>query len=139
MDWIEFTVDGAVVPKGRPRVTTINGHTHAYTPSKTKEYEQKVKDAYKGNKTFFDGEYLTVMIHAYYPMPKSASEKQKDLMRIGEIRPTKRPDLDNVAKTICDALNGVAYKDDSQIVRLVISKWYAEFPRVVVSIKEVGW
>ena len=54
-----------------------------------------------------------------------------------EISPTIKPDTDNIAKSILDSLNGIAYKDDKQIIRLTVEKWYAEVPNVTVEIKEV--
>ena len=55
-------------------------------------------------------------------------------MLSGIIFPTKKPDLDNIAKIICDALNGFAYADDSRIVSMMINKEYGENPGVHVSI-----
>ena len=52
----------------------------------------------------------------------------------GELRPTKKPDCDNIAKVILDALNGIAYHDDSQVVELVVHKHYAETTRVNVTL-----
>ena len=57
-------------------------------------------------------------------------------MSFGLISPTKKPDLDNIAKAILDSLNGIAYKDDSQIVSLLISKKYSDRPRVEIALKE---
>jgi Holliday junction resolvase RusA-like endonuclease len=53
------------------------------------------------------------------------------------IRPTKKPDVDNIAKSIQDALNKVLYRDDSQIVLLIVGKRYADVPRVEVSITKI--
>ena len=57
-------------------------------------------------------------------------------MDFGIIRPTKKPDLDNIAKAVLDSLNGIAYKDDSQIVSMVVSKKYSNRPRVEITLKE---
>lgn len=136
---VEFTVEGMVKPKERPRTRQINGHIQTYTPKGTREYELRVKAAYPGFKTFTDGEYLSVHIDAYYPIPKSTSNANRVLMLSGRVRPTKRPDLDNIAKSICDALNGVAYKDDSQIVKLTVAKYYSDVARAEIRISEVNW
>ena len=53
------------------------------------------------------------------------------------IRPIKKPDMDNVIKMVADALNQVAYKDDTQIVDCQVRKFYSEEPRVEVIIREV--
>ena len=54
-----------------------------------------------------------------------------------EIYPTTKPDTDNIAKSILDSLNGIAYKDDKQIVSLKVDKYYTEIPSVSVWISEV--
>lgn len=119
---VKFTIPGVPVPKARPRV--VRGH--AFTPKKTKDYETLVKDVY--NLTV--GEYLgdsaiVATIDLYFPIPESYSKSKKRRIADGEIKHTKRPDVDNCAKAILDALNEVAYKDDAQIVESHITKHYA--------------
>lgn len=119
---VKFTIPGIPVPKARPRV--VKGHT--YTPKKTKDYETLVKDVY----ALTVGEYLgdsaiVATIDLYFPIPESYSKSKKRRIADGEIKHTKRPDVDNCAKAILDALNEVAYKDDSQIVESRITKHYA--------------
>ena len=77
-------------------------------------------------------------ILAYYGIPKSESKKKKALMRQNEIRPTKRPDADNVVKLVADALNQVAYRDDTQIVDCQVRKFYSDNPRLEVLIQRIG-
>jgi Holliday junction resolvase RusA-like endonuclease len=76
-------------------------------------------------------------IAAYYTIPKSASKKKRLLMEKGEIRPTKKPDIDNVVKVYADALNEIAYHDDTQIVSLVCEKYYSGEPRVEVRLESI--
>ena len=76
-------------------------------------------------------------IRAYYSIPASASKKRQAAMEAGEIRPVKKPDADNVCKVICDSLNGVAYRDDTQIVDCMVRKFYGEVPRVLVTIEDI--
>lgn len=132
---VDFVIDGEPVAKGRPRFT-MSGR--AYTPKKTADYEKKVKKSYSGE-PFPEGVPLSVHIDAYFQIPKSASKKRHEGMRSGSIRPMKTPDADNVAKSICDALNGAAYSDDKQVVRLTVEKWYSDVPRAEVRITEVKW
>lgn len=80
---------------------------------------------------------LEVHIIAYYEIPKSTSKKKKQEMLEDKIRPTIKPDTDNIAKSILDSLNGIAYKDDKQVVDLRVRKQYAEVPSVSVWISEV--
>jgi len=126
---MKFTIPGEPVGKGRPRVTKWG----AYTPEKTVLYENLVKTCYDGK--LHEGE-LIMSVEAYYQIPKSTSKRTAELMRLETIRPTKKPDCDNVLKIIADALNGIAYKDDSQIVDARVQKFYSDNPRVEVVIEE---
>jgi Holliday junction resolvase RusA-like endonuclease len=129
-----FEVLGKPQGKARPRFTR-GGHT--YTPTATALYEKAVTRAFLQAKgVILDGEVRAV-ITAYYPIPKSTSKKKKDEMLSGIVRPTKKPDCDNIAKIILDALNKVAYKDDSQVVELVVNKMYGDTAKVVVKLEEV--
>ena len=136
----EFTIYGSPQGKGRPRFSTIGGHVHTRTPDQTVIYENLVKTEYEiqCGKQFPDNAMLDVRVFAYYDIPKSVSKKKRQAMLDRKIRPTKKPDWDNIGKIICDSLNGVAYRDDAQIVDSMVRKFYSETPRVVVSIREVG-
>lgn len=130
-----FTVTGKPIGKQRPRVTRHG----TYTPKETKDYEKAVQWAYmmQCQGAMFPDVSLMVTIDAYFPIPKSASKKKHERMRDGLIRPKVKPDADNVAKAICDALNGQAYHDDAQICALYVRKWYDENPRCEVQIRTV--
>lgn len=131
---MKFTIDGAPTGKARPRVV----NRHAFTPEKTVLYENLVKICYQQAGGTYSEKPLLMRIVAVYDIPKSASRKAAEQMRGGEIRPCKKPDIDNVCKVILDALNGVAYKDDTQVVELNIVKQYGEQARVEVEIDEVS-
>ena len=94
-------------------------------------------EAAKG-KMFPEGAMLDVRIIAYYEIPKSTSKKKRREMLEHRIRPTKKPDWDNIGKIVCDSLNLVAYHDDSAVVDAQVRKFYSETPRVDVMIKVVG-
>ena len=135
-----FEVPGTPRGKQRPRVVRQNGRTISFTPDQTVQYENLVRWCYKtaeNSKRFPDDMPLKVIINAYYEIPKSASKKKRAQMLDGELRPTKKPDADNIAKIICDALNGIAYRDDAQVVTCIIQKWYSEEPSVSVEIEEI--
>lgn len=135
---IEFTIPGEPTGKARPRITR-NGR--AYTPGKTVNYENWVKWIYQtevGDKKFEDDAQIEIRAKALMAIPKSASKKKRQIMLEGGIRPTKRPDLDNILKIICDALNGVAYHDDASIVYAAIEKMYSETPCVKVWLNDIG-
>lgn len=131
----EFVIHAEPIGKARPRVTRFG----AYTPKKTKQYEDLVKAEYISQclGTDFGDSALEITVIAIYPIPKSASKAKHEKMLAGEIRPTKKPDYDNICKAICDALNGLAYKDDAQIVDAHCHKYYGEIPMVKVTIEEV--
>lgn len=141
MQTVRFTVPGP--PKGKARARTVKGRggqTFSYTPEGTVLYENLIKTCYlqqPNNMIFNDGQPLKVVVQAFYDIPKSYSKKKRQQMISGEIRPTKKPDIDNIAKCILDALNKVAYRDDTQVIELVMKKAYAEIPRVEVEIKEI--
>lgn len=139
MTEIHFTVPGP--PKGKARARTVHtgGHTFSYTPEGTVLYENLVKTCFYQTKAqpFNADEELRANIIAYYPIAKSASKKKRQQMLAGLIWPTKKPDLDNVIKSILDALNKVAYHDDTQIVSLSVEKFYSDSPRVEVAISSI--
>lgn len=138
---IQFVIPGPPQGKARPRVVRAkNGASMTYTPDKTVAYEELVRLRFKAAAQgfrFSDGVQLAMQITAYYPVPKSTSKRVRAEMIAGTIRPTKKPDCDNVIKIICDALNELAYKDDAQITLIQMAKYYAEVPRTVVKIMEV--
>lgn len=138
---VEFVVLGSPHGKGRPQFSTYNGKVTARTPQKTVIYENLVKMEYRmqcSGKKFPDDAMLEVEIFAYYDIPKSASKKKQQAMRDGLLRPMKKPDFDNVGKSICDSLNGIAYHDDVQVVDAIIHKYYSDEPRTVVKIRQLG-
>lgn len=130
-----FNIPGKIQAKQRPR---FNGK-FAYTPKETVNYENWVKacylEKYRNEKPFEKA--LEVNIIAFFEIPKSVSKKKKEQMLNNEIYPTTKPDTDNIAKSILDSLNGIAYLDDKQVVDLRVRKQYAEVPSVSVWISEV--
>jgi len=116
-----FSVPGAPVSKARPRVTKAG---HAFTPKKTRNYEALVKmcaaQAMKGKRPT-DGP-VAMEIVAVFPRPVTWPKWKQQLADIGEIAHTKKPDEDNIGKSVSDALNGVVYLDDAQVVRKEVVK-----------------
>lgn len=131
-------------PKERPRATVIGGHARIYTPKTTEDYEKKIRAAWtKANGSDPITGPVLVRIHVGMPIPKSTPKGNKALMLNRQLRPVTKPDIDNLAKSILDAINGIAYKDDNQIVDLLARKYYAEVPFIRVMVedwtpKEVG-
>ena len=139
----EFFVPGPPVAKQRARTVTRSAHgplpfARTYTPAKTENYQAFVRGcALVGIRAPIDGP-ITVWLEVRLAVPGSWSEKRKRRAHGGLIAATKRPDLDNVAKSILDAVNGLAWRDDAQIVGLHVTKEYAALPGVLVRIFESG-
>ena len=135
--YVSFDVLGEPSGKGRPKFTTIQGHARAITPKATVTYENLIRVEYRrqcGTKRFDDDAMIGMKVTAYYSIPKSVSKKKRDEMINGIIRPTKKPDYDNIAKVVSDALNEVAYRDDKNIVDCVVQKFYSEKPRLEIQL-----
>jgi Holliday junction resolvase RusA-like endonuclease len=135
-----FTIIGEPMGKQRPKFSRAGSFVKTYTPEATANYEQWVKLSYmqqRGDTAIIDDKEIAVTITAYFKIPASVSKKKAEQMRLGYIRPTKKPDFDNITKIICDALNGLAYKDDAAIVSAIVEKYYAtdDEPKVIVEIK----
>jgi Holliday junction resolvase RusA-like endonuclease len=132
---VVFTVPGAPASKGRPRFDRRTGR--AYTPETTVTAEnwirwhatQEVEDPFTGA--------LVVVIAAHFPIPKSWPKSKKADAANGYLRPTTGKDADNIAKACCDAMNGVAYIDDAQIVELHVTKRYSDEPSTIITIREL--
>ena len=138
---IKFSVPGQPFGKQRPKFSRTGVYVKTYTPDKTVSYENLVKLMYQQaakGKMFSEEEALDVRIIAYYEIPKSISKKKRKAMLEHRLRPTKKPDWDNIGKIVCDSLNKVAYHDDSAVVDAQVRKFYSENPRVDVTIRVVG-
>lgn len=139
-DWrlhmeIKITVPGQPVPQGRPRFSA-KPFPHAYDPKPSVEYKKRVK--YHASKNSPDNLLegaLDVEVQIYKETLKSFSKAKKAAAEAKELRPTTKPDADNYAKGILDALKGVIWQDDGQVVRLTCEKFYAQKPRAEITIR----
>ena len=137
---LTFAVPGK--PQGKARVRVVRnrytGKAHGITPEQTQSYEDLVRWCWKAAGGRFLGDaQLEVHIVAYFEIPKSYSKKRVREIEEKGLRPTCKPDLDNIQKVVLDALNGLAYTDDAQVVKISCEKKYAADgrERVVVSIR----
>jgi len=138
---ITIVVAGDPVAQGRPRMTTVNGSARAYDPPRSrdwKQYARLVAQEEMKDQELFQGQ-LSLSLRVFRNMPASFSLRRRASARSGRIMPTTRPDLDNYVKAALDALNGVVFKDDSQIVNFhePFGKWYSDKPRVEIEVKEL--
>lgn len=119
MDSVTFWVQGTPIPTARPRVLRSG---RAYMPSRTKKAQEAVSravSAVSGGTMLFPEGALEVSILARFAYPASAPKK----VRLGPPTwRTKRPDVENLAKTVLDGCNGVVWTDDAQVCKLTIDK-----------------
>jgi Holliday junction resolvase RusA-like endonuclease len=133
MTTIYFTLNGDPVPKGRPRF----GKGRTYTPAKTRAYEKAVATmARNAHKSKPPEGPLKLMATFVFPIPKSWPKKKRAAAARGELFHASKPDLDNLAKLIKDAMNGIVYKDDSQIWAMLIHKEYGARPMVKITVTD---
>lgn len=125
---LQFYVPGK--PQGKARARTFYnrklGKMQSMTPENTVLYENNIIQSYLDVAERPQLLYgpLEVSINAYFPVPKSTTKKARKQIEDGEILPTKKPDADNIAKVVCDALNQIAYQDDTQVVKLSVIKQF---------------
>lgn len=130
---LTFEIPGPPYGKARHRMTRTG---HAYTPKETVSYESLVKHIFHTKYPDWvphEGP-VQMEISAFFDIPKSAPKKRAILMLTNALRPTKRPDTDNISKIIKDSLNGILYRDDSQVVTDTVHKLYAVVPKVEVRV-----
>ena len=138
---IKIIVPGEPTPKGRPRAR-ITDTTRArrfisfYQPADTKNYERRVgheaRQAMRGRGVLLGALRLEVVVHLSPPASWSATKKEK--AHLGMILPTSRPDADNFLKLAADALNGICWHDDAQIVDMSVKKRYSQNPSLEIEI-----
>jgi Holliday junction resolvase RusA-like endonuclease len=135
---VMFIVYVEPVGKGRPRFAKRGNFVSTYTPLKTKTYEDEIRmmaTAAMGASEPLETP-VTVAIYIRAGIPASFSkQKRKDALS-GILKPTKKPDIDNIAKCFLDGINNIVYLDDKQVINLHVTKVYAETPAVEVMVKE---
>jgi Holliday junction resolvase RusA-like endonuclease len=132
---IVIELAGDPTGKGRPRFSRKSGTV--YTPLKTARYEARLAWAAQSimkGRPLLEGA-LSVYVRAFMPIPVSKSKKWRAAAAGGLVHPTKKPDIDNIAKMM-DALNKVVWVDDCQIVALTVAKNYSDRPRIEIQISE---
>lgn len=135
---ITFTVYGEPKPKGRPRFCKIGSFVRAYTPKETERAEQDLRAQaiqHRPPEPFTGA--IVLEARMFRGIPKSFSKKKAELAEQGAIHPTTKPDSDNYLKLLCDAFNSIFWRDDSQIVRMTVSKHYSNQPRIEVFMEEI--
>jgi len=138
MPTIKFEVAGVPQGKGRPKFCSRGKFVTAYTPKKTKEYELMIRGAYLqylmetgDNANRIGSKAFCMDVIAGFNVPASLSKKKQHELLCHESH-TKKPDIDNIIKVVADALNGVAYNDDSQMVQVIGVKQYTSNPTSLI-------
>ena len=136
-----FEIKGKPQGKARARTFYDNriGKMRSVTPERTISYEELIRWSFVSQGVKYGGHSASfrVEISARYEVPRSWSKKKRTAALSGEILPQVKPDCDNVVKTVLDALNGVAYNDDRQVVYVACRKKYAEEGSILVKIEEM--
>lgn len=135
-----FIVKGK--PQGKARARTFYdtraAKMRSVTPDQTRSYEDLIRWNYRAaGGVYYADKTLQVAIEAVYPIPQSFSKAKKNDAVNGDLRPTTKPDCDNVIKVVLDALNGIAYHDDKQVVCVSCSKYYGETGYIKIQLKEI--
>lgn len=131
---MKFEILGKPTGKGRPRL----GKYGTYTPQKTKDYEDLVKLSFKNKYKVEPSEReIKMKITAVFEPARRLSKKKRAELIDWEQGYMHKPDIDNIAKIILDALNGLAYKDDNQVTTLLLFKQYGTADKVVVELDEI--
>lgn len=135
---MQFEVKGKVCGKGRPRFARRGNYVSAYTDKITASYENLIKLSFlnaKG-KIINKPSSVEITIEAYFTPPESLSAKKKSACLSGEMPHIKKPDIDNIVKVVMDALNKIAYEDDSQVVKVFAKKLYGASDKMIITLEE---
>lgn len=139
MKSVLIVIEGLPVAKGRPKFARRGNFVTTYTPEKTREYENRVaieaRIAMRGMEPMTRPVKIDIQI--FLPIPASYTKAKAQSCREGKTVPTKKPDWENVAKSVCDAFNGVVWLDDSQVTDAHVSKRFSDSPCVVASVTEL--
>lgn len=134
-----ISVPGNPVPKGRPRSYRRGNTLGLYTPKETKDYETLIKFfAYPEmrGRGLLSGP-INLQLNLHFSIPSSwTRKKHNEALSLIE-RPTVKPDIDNVLKAWGDALNGVVWEDDKQIVEVMVRKFYSKDPKAMAIISQI--
>jgi Holliday junction resolvase RusA-like endonuclease len=135
---IHFQVEGDPKGKGRPRFSRVGNFTKVYTDKQTLTYEAMIatfaKQAMGGTEPLKTP--VSVFLYVRLPIPQSYPKKRREACLSGLEKPCKKPDIDNIAKTYLDAMDGVIFVDDTQVIDLHVKKLYSVVAGVDVMVME---
>jgi len=125
-----------IIQPPKPQLQTRKGLNGFYDPSK--EYKKTIIWQIRPHAPTkpLEGP-IALYLTFYVPIPACTSAKNKRKMLLGEIKPNKRPDIDNFAYIVTNALKTIVYEDDGQICDMILSKRYGEIPKTVIKVCEI--
>lgn len=141
---VTLNLPGTPTPKGRPRATRGG---RMFTPAKTRQAEESIAGRAMAQVLAMPEAVRTALPYAgpllvtavfVMPVPKSWPMKRRIAALGGSAPPTSKPDLDNLFKLVTDALNGVVWVDDSQIVQVVTRKVYGSEPGITITVEHLN-
>ncbi|WP_346235710.1 RusA family crossover junction endodeoxyribonuclease [Lysinibacillus telephonicus] len=140
MGKIQFEIPGDVQAQQRPKFSRMGKGVKAIDPKESRDYKSFVRlvaSHYAPETLITEPIKLTIDVYRKIPKDKQTGPKMK-LIHEGKLRPTTKPDIDNLAKGIKDGLSKVLWHDDSQVIELVARKWYSNSPKAVVTVEWVS-
>ncbi len=136
----KFIIRGTPRGQGRPRFTTLHGYASAYKKPEDVQWEKQIRDAFlleTRGRWQLSEKPIEIEITAMFEPPKRASKKQKADMLSGACRPTKPADVDNICKSVLDAIQGVCFKNDASVVSIHAEKHYSSEAGLCVTVREI--
>lgn len=133
-----FEVPGKVRGKGRPRFTRRGNFVSTYTDDKTAAYEKLIQTSYLKHTSYVSEKSIRISIYVCFAPNKSDTKKNKLIKLKNSLWPSKKPDVDNVVKVVLDALNKVAYADDTQVNEIHVLRHWCEEEKLVICLSENG-
>jgi Holliday junction resolvase RusA-like endonuclease len=131
---IELTIPGKPIAKKRPRFVRRGQFVGTYNAQETEEGRWILEAKGQIPTKIEEGPVIAEM-KFYMPIPKSLRKRDVALLEAGQYYHTKKPDLDNLCKFVKDCLNGLAWHDDSQVVKLTAIKTYDQNPRTEITLR----
>lgn len=136
-NFIRIIITGDPVAKGRPRTVKLpDGSITTHTPKKSRRWEQDARMVAReqvGDMALHQGA-VGIRVVAAFSIPKGWTKWKVEAALKGKVCHTVRPDGDNILKAVKDALNGIIWRDDSQVVRATVEKRYSDRPLVGIEV-----
>lgn len=133
-----FEVPGKVRGKGRPRFTRRGNFVSTYTDDKTAAYEKLIQASYLKRTSYISQKSVRISMYICFAPNKSDTKKNRIIKLLNKLWPNKKPDVDNVIKVVLDALNKIAYADDTQVNEVHVLRHFDEQERLVICLSENG-